>query len=485
MISLITQTANPQDKVGEFLLSADSSLFLRYRFVRYYLPERPSLELMAVLVKEKGALYVLLSDRVADVELSLARHEGSRYGSLEGFVGSAFDSGALKRMAENLALPLFNINAPLLLEPVAIAKPWGQEIWFTGIEERGQSLVSDGSHSLPLPWMLSLLPRQLLGSALPALNLLKILDPLAEPVYGDLYFELHEEKREVYVVTHVDSTAWPGGEGAIRFGFKESALNEFDSDADFRRAYLHAVESYELVRRQIDQIFDQYRSDAGFSLHEPVDAQALKQWTAQLPVKIRQEEQHLREAMDRFTHLKPLREGEVLRVPCLTPHALQHGVRTIEFQTPVYERKIIAFAQKVLTQDHWDTRAAVEQMSLAVDAEPCLDILEQGRGLCREQVVSFDDFQVQRIRLAAGMSWRVPESANYALLMLVAGRLGVKGGVSVINMVPEQAVLLPAWAEVCEITSKGPEDSVVLLAEPVIQARVALPKSLFRAGAVE
>jgi hypothetical protein len=37
-----------------------------------------------------------------------------------------------------------------------------------------------------------------------SLILLKTLNPVADDVIGDLYYEMHEEKWEVYVVTEID-----------------------------------------------------------------------------------------------------------------------------------------------------------------------------------------------------------------------------------------------------------------------------------------
>src|SRR5690606_10110912 len=105
--------------------------------------------------------------------------------------------------------------------------------------------------------------------------LLKILDPLPEEVFGDLYFELHQEKREVYVVTHVDAGAWPDGCGAIRFGFNQAERQKAPSDEDFRQQFLRAVADYEQVRRIIDRYCDSIRAQKGISLNEAVDAAVL------------------------------------------------------------------------------------------------------------------------------------------------------------------------------------------------------------------
>ena len=242
------------------------------------------------------------------------------------------------------------LNRPLLLAPVTVAKPWGREIWFTGIEARGQAGVYGEGGILPLPWLLEVAAPEVLGVESSALNLLKILDPLPEPVYGDLYFELHEEKREVYVVTAVDRRCWPNGVGAIRYGFDPAVRAHYPSDAAFRRAYLESVQAYEAVRDRIQAVEDSWRTEEGYGLRDPVPAATSRRWRAALPPDLRRLEAERRRIMEGFTLLRPLRVGDVVQVPLRLPHALQHGVRTVEFQTPVYERRILSFAQKVLTQ---------------------------------------------------------------------------------------------------------------------------------------
>jgi len=453
VIKQLSKGLTQEEVVDDFLLSAGRSLALRYDFTQYYLPGEPAIGLLAILFKDEAGARLLLTDKLLDAERLLD------------VLPKPLTPDALDELSTCLAAPLFNFDCPLLLEPISIAKPWGQEIWYTGIEERGQSRFSDGTYSAPIPWLLSLIPHRLLGTGQPSLNLLKILDPLPEPVYGDLYFELHEEKREVYVVTHVDRQSWPDGKGAIRFGFDRHVRDEFSSPNTFCQAYLQAVRAYERVRRTIDQCFDQQRIDHGIALNQALDSHLLKQWHKALPTDLQQEEAALRKAMNRFTHMRTLQEGDVVKVPCLLPHALQHGVRTVEFQTPVYERKILAFGQKVLTQDNWDTEEAVALMSLQSEAEENLIVLEQGQGFCCEQVVAFDDFQVQRITLLPGVSWQIPPSDNYKLLMVVAGDIALDGDATTLST--EQAVLLPALSAGTVIRNCGQGDSIVLLSQPL------------------
>ena len=69
---------------------------------------------------------------------------------------------------------------------------------------------------------------------------------------GNLYFEVHETKQEVYVVTAVDETAWPDGVGRIRYGINQSKRDEYADDAAFRAAFLEALKAYESLRQQVD-----------------------------------------------------------------------------------------------------------------------------------------------------------------------------------------------------------------------------------------
>lgn len=328
------------------------------------------------------------------------------------------------------------IGAALPLAPVHIPKPWGQEIWFTGVEERGVCHFGRAGSTTPIPWLQGALPPAYGGEG--PLVLLKILDPAAAEVTGDLYFELHQEKREVYVVTHVDRSAWPDGTGYIRYGFDPDRLALAGDEEAFRQQYLDAVRAYELVRRQIDG---------------GVDA---------ITAEISEQEQALRDQMNSFTHMRPLQVGDVVVVPLLMPHSLQHGVRTIEFQTPVYERKILSFAQEVLTQGHWDTAEAVEQMRLLPPDELPFERLEQGEGVLVERVVDFPDFEVRRLRIDPDSRLALAVEDSYGLVMVVEGSLDVSGAF----FGPEQAFLLPCGQQLTLAPSQPSQPLVLLLALP-------------------
>ena len=246
------------------------------------------------------------------------------------------------------------------LIPVDITKPWGKEIWYSGMEARGESQVQLGGQQLPLSVYLKSDPARL-SRGTPVL-LLKVLDPKPQPVLGDLYFEVHETKQEVYVVTHIDPGAWPDGVGGIRLGMNQDKRAQYDNANAFRAAYLRAVKSYEHVRRQIDE------QGADISTAD---------------------EELARTRMDSFTNLLPLRVGDVVRVPTWTPHSLLHGVRVVEFQTATYERFIISFAQQVVTQKHWDSEHAIANMLLEAPPRESFEAVSEGI----ERIASFSDFQ--------------------------------------------------------------------------------------------
>lgn len=365
-------------------------------------------------------------------------------------------------VATRAGVPVLALGGPLLLAPVIIPKPWGREIWFTGSEARGQSEVVGDRGKMPLQWLLSIVPEEVFGAAAEPLNLLKILDPLPDPVYGDLYFELHREKSEVYVVTGVYGDSWPDGQGAIRFGLAPGVRQEYTSEREFRAAYLAHVQSYRQVRRHIDSIQDGWRAREGIGPNEPVPAATLRRWHAALAPELRLLETQARAAMDRYTQLHPLRAGDVVQVPPGAPHALQHGVRTIEFQTPVYERKILSFAQKVLTQDHWDTEEVVADMLIDPPVASTAVVLAETPGLRYERIATFTDFVVERLSLAPGHEWGMETAGAYALAIVVAGAMDIGGHA----LGSDAAVLVPASCALCCLRNTGGETAVLLISRP-------------------
>jgi len=335
----------------------------------------------------------------------------------------------------------YPVGNPIPLASLHITKPWGEEVWYTGVERRGICHFSGDGAAVPIPWLQAALPDNLAGTPGEPLVLLKILAPSALPILGDLYFELHETKREVYVVTHIDPHAWPGGIGYIRYGFDPQQRAAYSSDDAFREAYLASVLSYRAQRRTLEALEERGEEATALELER---------------------EQSLREQMECFTLLVPLRVGDVIRIPPLFPHALQHGVRTVEFQTPSYERKIISFAQRVLTQDDWDTREAVSRMRLDAPSMAPLTVQSAPDNVDIECLAEFPDFDVLRVRLHGGSGWNLEAGPSYCVLIVLSGTLAVSGGL----YEAEQALLLPRLWCGALAASKSASGLVFLLARP-------------------
>lgn len=426
----------------------------------YYLSEPEEIVLLALLALAQDSGRLRISAAVTE-DIPALRQE---------VLNMPASPAAFAAFAERKQLPWLDLHAPLHLAPVHIPKPWGQEIWYTGIEVRGQSAVIAQELTTPLPWILSLMPAALAGGHERELILLKILDPLPDEVYGDLYFEMHEQKQEVYIVTCIDPQAYPAGQGAIRLGFSAAVRAGYPSDETFKQAYLRAVTDYREIRARIDALFDEKRSALNIGLSEPLPATRLKLWHQALPAALIQEEREKRLRMDEFTALRPLQLGDVVRVPCYVPHALQHGVRTVEFQTPVYERKILSFAQKVLTQSEWDTEQALKDISVASPIVQPMDILYQQAGILLERIARFADFEVCRLTLDAHQTWTFKTHDCYAILLLISGNLVIGDDARdrriIDGSLEHKAFLLPASTRGYQLES-GADSAVLLLATPV------------------
>ncbi|MCP8898540.1 hypothetical protein [Gilvimarinus xylanilyticus] len=409
-------------KAGHSELSA-----LQFSHFAFYLAEPELIHLIAVVGMGQCGLQACL----------LEESEATR-----AFVEQMSPGAALGELEQWFDTPVLYIERAVSLLPVTIPKPWGREIWFTGMEARGVARVGDESRSIPLPWLLALAPQRFSAGAPEQLTLLKILDPLPDEVYGDLYFEMHEHKQEVYVVTHVDERAWPEGQGGIRYGFNQAQRSQYGNDDAFKQAYLKAVQDYERVRRHIDERLDQLKRAAGVAISDPVPPESLNAWMEQLPADLQHQELQLRRAMESFIQVMPLSVGDVVQVPCHTPHSLLHGVRTVEFQTPVYERKILSFAQKVLTQSHWDTEEALQNVALDAAEQSLGEEFCPVEGLKAQKIVDFSDFEVWRYSAEQACELSLARQSRYQLLMSIGTGVSYAGQA----LAAEQSFLVPAGA---------------------------------------
>ena len=96
-----------------------------------------------------------------------------------------------------------------------------------------------------------------------------------------------------------------------------------------------------------------------------------------------------------------LRPGDVVPIPPRIPHSLLQGVHVIEFQTPAFERKILAASQPVVTQHGWDSADAAALIDLSMTPE----VVPRGRQA--KQVFQMPGFGVTRISLDADSTFAV------------------------------------------------------------------------------
>ncbi|MEM8661318.1 MAG: hypothetical protein AAGF35_10565 [Pseudomonadota bacterium] len=335
----------------------------------------------------------------------------------------------------------FRPGSALTLLPKIVTKPWGDEVWYSGVERRGVCEVESGGRRIPLPWLQAAWPTALSGIPAEPLLLVKRLLPSAKPVEGDLYFELHETKYESYVVTSIDPVAWPDGVGHVRLGFCPEKRAAYASDDAFRDAYLASVLAYEAQRRKVDEELALGR------LLASEDAA---------------KERELRVEMDQFTHCLPVRVGDAVIVPPHVPHALQHGVQVLEVQTPTYERKILSFAQKVRTQSHWDTREAVPIMRLQSPPQPLPMEVPGPANSLTTRISHCAEFEVLRVVLNAGSEGTFTTENDYCILVVIHGQLSLEGKM----FGPNEALLLPRHWKGKLVASECTPQLSLMLARP-------------------
>jgi len=319
------------------------------------------------------------------------------------------------------------LTAPVRLLPVTVPKPWGREYWFTGVEPHRESRVAVCGGELTLRAYLSLAPEALCGARLPVL--MKYLEPRPVPFIGDLYFEVHDSKHEVYVVTDVNRSAHPDGIGAVRLGVDQALRDAMADDARFRRAFLEALHRFEACR---------LASDAGTG-----DPRA---------------EAAARSRVLAFTRSVPVRPGDVVTVPAGYPHALQHGVRVVEIQTPNHQRSIVYATQRVVTQPRWDSAAAVARMRLET---PPVSTPTVAAGGAMARLAEFPDFTVCRLRLPPRTCWTDEASRPYAICLATRGPVFL--GNRALRLGTGEAAFVPGSAGPVSAVSAGPGELLLAL----------------------
>ena len=355
----------------------------------------------------------------------------------------------LESIAKNRHAVIVNPEQSLRLEVLNIPKPWGHEGWYTGVEKRGVVKVTDEYGKTELPYALNIFKKQVLADHPESLILLKTLNPVSEDVIGDLYYELHEKKWEVYVVTEIDQTAWPSGTGIIKAGLHPDKIAEYQQNnaekwsevllKDFKKA----IAEYENIRRQIDES------------------------TADISTELSAQELLLRKKAAEFVGDCSVKVGDIVSFPVFQMHSLRHGIKVIEFQTPHYERLIVMFAQKVITQKHWDTADALSKMHPEIYQQPELEKLHQSAGMLVERFVDFPQFTADRISLDTGQTWTDQLAGQYHLLISISGQATVfpeNGQTVILN--PEEALFLAVSMGSYRVQSTGDTPLIYLKAMP-------------------
>ena len=355
----------------------------------------------------------------------------------------------LESVAENRNAVIVDTREPLQLKVLKIPKPWGFEGWYTGFEKRGVVNAIDKYGETELPYALNLFKKQMLADDLESLILLKTLNPVAEKTIGDLYYELHEKKWEVYVVTEIDKTAWPSGKGIIKAGLHPDKIEEYRNkygnnwEVTLRTEFKSAVSEYEQIRLQIDGSQDD------------------------IPKKLLEKEKFLRNKASDFVGDLQVKVGDIISFPVFQIHSLRHGIKVVEFQTPHYERLILMFAQKVLTQNHWDTENAINKMETEVYHPPKLDCIHNSKYLIVERFTDFPQFNFDRIRLEPKNTYEIQLDGRYQLLIIISGIAAVVSDTGkLIKLKKEESVFLPVSMGCYKIESIGQNHLICLNASP-------------------
>jgi hypothetical protein len=125
------------------------------------------------------------------------------------------------------------------------------------------------------------------------------------------------------------------------------------------------------------------------------------------------------------------------------------------------------FAQKVLTQKHWDTADALSKMHPEIYQQPELEKLHQSAGMLVERFVDFPQFTADRISLDTGQTWADQLDGQYHLLISISGQATVfpENGKSVI-LNPEEALFLAVSMGSYQVQSTGDTPLIYLKAMP-------------------
>ena len=125
------------------------------------------------------------------------------------------------------------------------------------------------------------------------------------------------------------------------------------------------------------------------------------------------------------------------------------------------------FAQKVLTQEYWDTTAALKKMMKEVYSSPPPKLVYESDMVRMEQFVDFPNFKAHRVLLEPGGSFHQKLKGGYHLLIAVTGDTIVDGKGFQEKISPSEAMFMPAAALEYLLINAGNQTLILLSAQPV------------------
>ncbi len=133
----------------------------------------------------------------------------------------------------------------------------------------------------------------------------------------------------------------------------------------------------------------------------------------------------------------------------------------IEFQTPHYERYILSFAQKVVTQTYWDTEKALDHVKLEEPGNVEIERSNANSTNVKSVIADFEEFTATRILLKPGMNWTL-DFGTYCLV------IGVQGTVTIGNrpMQPEDGYYIAEPSQPVSICNSSSVTATFLIAMP-------------------
>jgi mannose-6-phosphate isomerase class I len=242
----------------------------------------------------------------------------------------------------------------------------------------------------------------------------------------------------------------------MKYGVSQEQRSQFASDDEFKERFKSLCLEYENCRKEIDNYLESVVSQDLNSATNPSKASR----EDAIPREWREKEAKLESEINRFVGWLDLRQGDVVKVQRRVPHSLQYGITVVEFQTPVYERLIVTFNQKVLTQSHWDVSKAFEIMEINHPLSQNLLCLEDNDQILMEQVVDFKDFEVLRITQRAETFKLDLGKFGHSIIFALKSNITVIGD-EVVALASGEACFIPAACS--SILVKAESDDAIWL----------------------